>query len=55
MQLGVDTHKKTHVLVALDDEGRQLGTRATPNTPEGTVRVTATRPSGRLVRYSGHE
>jgi len=35
MQLGVDTHKQTHVLVALDDEGRQLGTRATPNTPEG--------------------
>ncbi len=35
MQLGVDTHKRTHVLVALDDEGRHLGTRTIPNTPAG--------------------
>jgi len=35
MQLGVDTHKRTHTLVALDAAGRQLGTRTSPNSPEG--------------------
>ena len=35
MYLGVDTHKRTHVLVALDEDGRQLGTRTISNTPEG--------------------
>ncbi len=35
MQLGVDTHKRTHVVVALDEEGRQLGTRTIPNTSAG--------------------
>src|SRR4051794_30171028 len=35
MQLGVDTHKRVHVLVALDNEGRQLGARTIPNTPAG--------------------
>ncbi len=35
MERGVDTHKRSHVLVALDDEGRQLGTRTIANTPEG--------------------
>jgi hypothetical protein len=35
MEIGVDTHKRTHVLVALDDEGRQLGTKTASNTPEG--------------------
>jgi transposase len=35
MRLGVDTHKRTHALVALDEEGRQLGARTIPNTPAG--------------------
>ena len=35
MEIGVDTHKQTHCLVALDDQGRQLGTRMIPNTPDG--------------------
>ncbi len=35
MFVGVDTHKKTHVLVALDTEGRTHGSRTVPNTPEG--------------------
>src|SRR3954454_1169601 len=41
MHLGVDTHKRSHVLVALDDEGRQLGTRTIPNTPDGWAEALA--------------
>ena len=41
MQLGVDTHKSVHVLVALDDAGRQLGARTIPNTPAGWAAVLA--------------
>jgi len=41
MELGVDTHKRSHVLVALDDEGRQLGTRTIANTPEGWAEALA--------------
>jgi len=32
---GVDTHKKEHVLVAIDEHGRRGGTHHSPNTPEG--------------------
>ena len=35
MFVGVDTHKKTHVLVAIDTEGRTHGSRTVANTPEG--------------------
>ncbi len=35
MQLGVDTHKRAHVLVVLGEQGWHLGTRTVPNTPEG--------------------
>jgi hypothetical protein len=35
MYLGIDTHKQAHILMALDEEGRQLGTRPISNTPEG--------------------
>jgi len=35
MYIGVDTHKLQHVLVALDVQGRSLGTRTCANTPEG--------------------
>jgi transposase len=41
MELGVDTHKRTHVLVALDDAGRQRGTRTVANTPEGWAEALA--------------
>src|SRR3954447_17306268 len=41
MELGVDTHKQSHVLVALDDEGRQLGTKTASNTPEGWTEALA--------------
>src|SRR5947209_1346797 len=41
MELGVVTHKQTHVLVALDDEGRQLGTKTVANTPEGWTEALA--------------
>ena len=37
MEIGGDTHKRTHVLVALDDEGRQLGTKTVFNTPPRKV------------------
>ncbi len=35
MNIGVDTHKKTHVLVAVGEQGQTLGTRTVANTPEG--------------------
>jgi transposase len=35
MYIGVDTHKKTHVLLAIDEEGRTCGSRTLANTPEG--------------------
>jgi len=41
MELGVDTHKRSHVLVALDGEGRQRGTRTIANTPEGWAEALA--------------
>ena len=41
MEIGVDTHKRTHCLVVLDDEGRQLGTRTIPNTPDGWAEALA--------------
>ncbi len=33
MYIGVDTHKKTHVLVALDTRGQTCGTQTVANTP----------------------
>ena len=35
MDVGVDTHKKTHVLVAVGEQGQTLGTRTVANTPAG--------------------
>ena len=35
MFLGVDTHKRTHVMVALDEQGRVQGTRSITNSAEG--------------------
>ena len=35
MYIGIDTHKKTHTLVGLDEHGRPCGTCNIPNTPEG--------------------
>ena len=37
MEFGVDTHKKLHVVVALDERGRVRGRQTIPNTPEGWV------------------
>ncbi len=35
MYIGVDTHKKAHVLVAIDDQGQTGGTHKMANTPSG--------------------
>jgi transposase len=35
MDIGVDTHKNTHVLVAVGAQGQTLGTRTVANTPAG--------------------
>jgi len=35
MHIGVDTHKKRHVMVALDGRGQTCGTHAVANTPCG--------------------
>src|SRR5579875_2832464 len=37
MYLGIDTHKHAHVLVALDEQGRVMGTRSLANSAEGWV------------------
>ncbi len=37
MYIGVDTHKKRHVLAALDERGQLCGTYSVANTPEGWV------------------
>ncbi len=35
MYIGIDTHKASHTLVALDDEGRAHKALSIPNDPEG--------------------
>jgi transposase len=35
MYIGVDTHKKTHALVGIADDGQTWGTRSVANTPQG--------------------
>jgi transposase len=35
MYIGVDTHKQTHTLVVIDEQGRWVGTKTVANTPEG--------------------
>ena len=35
MYIGVDTHKKAHVLVAIDDQGQTGGTHTMANIPSG--------------------
>ncbi len=37
MDVGVDTHKRMHVLVAIDEDGRTRGGLSVANTPEGWV------------------
>ncbi len=37
MYIGVDTHKKAHTLVAVDEQGRTHRIQTIPNTPEGWV------------------
>lgn len=39
MYVGVGTHKKTHTLVAIDEDGRTYGSRTIANTPEGWAAV----------------
>jgi transposase len=36
--IGVDAHKRTHTLVAVDQVGRKLGERTVATTPTGTCR-----------------
>ncbi len=35
MYIGVDTHKRSHVLMAIDEQGQACGSRKIANTPEG--------------------
>jgi len=41
MDIGVDTHKQNHVLVAIDDLGRRCGVQHSANTPEGWTQALA--------------
>jgi len=52
MYIGVDTHKKEHVLVAIDEQGRRGGTHHSPNTPEGWAQSVAwARAQGSACRW----
>jgi transposase len=37
--LGVDAHKRTHTLVAIDDAGRKLGERTVAATTDGHLQA----------------
>jgi transposase len=39
IMLGVDAHKRTHTLVAVDDAGRKLGERTVAATPDGHLQA----------------
>ena len=39
MYIGVDTHKQTHTLVMLDEQGRIQGTQTITNSPEGWAKA----------------
>jgi len=41
MYIGVDTHKKQHVLVAIDEQGRRHGMHHSLNTPDGWAQSVA--------------
>ena len=52
MYIGVDTHKKEHVLVTIDEQGRRGGTHHSPNTPEGWAHSVAwARAQGSACRW----
>lgn len=49
MYIGVDTHKKTHTLVGIDDQGRICGSRTVANTPQGwTIALRWVREDGNV-------
>jgi transposase len=39
--IGVDSHKRTHTVVAIDDTGRKLGEMTAPATPDGHLELRA--------------
>jgi transposase len=43
MDVGVDTHKQSHGLLALDERGQTFGSKTVPNTPEGWASALAWR------------
>jgi hypothetical protein len=45
--LGTDAHKRSHTIVAADDQGRQVGQVTVKATPEGHLRACAGLGSGR--------
>jgi transposase len=52
MYIGVDTHKKTHVLVGVDDDGQTWGSRSVANTPQGwATALRWTRDHGDACRW----
>ncbi len=55
MYLGVDTHKRTHEIVALDAQGRPTGTHSLANTAEGWVAALAWAQQQARERHWGIE
>ena len=47
--LGVDAHKRTHTLVAIDDAGRKLGERTVAATTDGHLQALNGSRAGRSV------
>jgi transposase len=45
--IGVDSHKRTHTVVAVDETGRKLGEKTAPATPDGHLELRAW--AGRFV------
>jgi len=47
--VGADLHKRWHTVVAIDEQGRKLGERTVPATPDGHLELRA-----RAAGYAGH-
>ena len=44
--VGVDVHKRTHTLVAVDEAGRKLAEKTVAATPDGHLEAVAGRAAG---------
>jgi len=50
--IGMDAHKRTHTMVAVDELGRRLGERTVAAASDGTCRRCSGRPGGPGERFA---